>query len=254
MNRQLFNIWANQKGSVINVALLILILIFLVGIGLSKMSTTDIKIANNIKQEMTTFYEADAGLDAAGEMIEQNIACITGFNDTPPGSDGLPAGEEIIGGFFYVKDLTFSHNFRRLAYIPSDTEDLNGNGSLDYGEDANHNCKLDAGEDTNSNGKLDGFEDLNCNGLLDVPAADFYYPPDLNGPHTNIKIGGASRFSKGSAIQMAAGYEGLGKGAASGGASIIFDVYSQRIGANNNSAIHFMQWVHILGFNNECNY
>ncbi len=109
--------FTNQKGSVINVALLILILIFLVGIGLHKISTTDIKIAGNIKQDVTTFYEADAGLDATGEMIEQNIDCITGFYDTP--SDGLPTGEEIVGGYFYVRELDFAQNFRKAAYIPN---------------------------------------------------------------------------------------------------------------------------------------
>jgi hypothetical protein len=204
MKRQLLNVLSNQHGSVINVALLILILIFLIGIGLSRMSTTDIKIANNIKRDMTTFYEADAGLDAAGEMIEQNIACITGFDD--PDSDG------IIGGNFNVNIMDFAQNFRDVAHIPFDSDD-----------------------------------------------ADFYYPPgdyvtDPTAPHTNIKIGGTSRFSKGSAIQMAAGYEGLGKGAAGGGASIIFDVYAQRIGGNNNSAVHFMQWVHILGSSGDCNF
>ena len=65
----------NNRGSVINVALLILILIFLVGIGLSKISTTDIKIAGNMKTAAETFYEADAGLDAASELAELNVVC-----------------------------------------------------------------------------------------------------------------------------------------------------------------------------------
>jgi len=219
MKKQLLNLFSNQHGSVINVALLILILIFLIGIGLSRMSTTDIKIANNIKRDMITFYEADAGLDAAGEMIEQNIACMTGFNDTPPGTDGLPIGREIISGYFYVQNLDFAQNFRKKANIPGpDPTELDDDGDL---------------------------------------KVDFYYPPNygtLTDPHTTISIGGASRFSKGAAIQMAAGYEGLGKGAAGGGGSIIFDVYSQRIGGNNNSAVHFMQWVHLLGSSGDCNF
>ena len=73
------NIYMNQRGSVINVALLILILIFLIGIGLHKISTTDIKIASNIKTATTTFYETESGLDAAAELLEQNIACPVGF-------------------------------------------------------------------------------------------------------------------------------------------------------------------------------
>ena len=93
---------------------------------------------------------------------------------------------------------------------------------------------------------------------------DFFYPPGLDQtltldeyretPHTNISVGGASRFSKGSAIQMAAGYEGLGKGSAAGGGSIIFDVYAERIGINNTSSTHFMQWVHLIKPSPGCNY
>jgi hypothetical protein len=208
------SVFSNQHGSVINVALLILILIFLIGIGLSKMSTTDIKIANNIKQDMATFYEADASLEATGELIEQNLACVTGFRDTVDqdrDGDDLPVNEEIIGGMLYVLDLDFAHNERDVAFIPA----------------------------------------------VDSSDADFYYPPnygDVTEPHANIKIGGATRFSKGSAIQMAAGYEGLGKGAAAGGASIIYDVYAQRIGVNNTSSIHFMEWVHLIKPSGGCNF
>lgn len=214
MKRQLLKVLANQHGSVINVALLILILIFLIGIGLSKMSTTDIKIANNIKRDMTTFYGADAGLDEAGEMIEQNLACITGFRDTAdnmPDGTTITVGDELIAGLYYVPSpRDFAHNSRDMAEIP----------------------------------------------LADQSNADFYTLPDDSGGFTNFTVGGASRFSKGSAIQMAAGYEGLGKGAGAGGASVIFDVYSQRIGGDNenNSAVHFMQWVHILGSSGSCYY
>jgi len=219
MKKSLLHIFSNQHGSVINVALLILILIFLIGIGLSKMSTTDIKIANNIKQDMTTFYETDASLEAAGELIEQNLACLIGFDDTATATDTLPAGREIIGGIFYVNNLNFSHNERKKGARPGVDPDAEASG---------------------------------------VKIVDFFYPPnpsmELDEPHTNISVGGASRFSKGSAIQMAAGYEGLGKGAAAGGGSIIFDVYAERIGINNTSSTHFMQWVHLIKPSPGCNY
>ncbi len=90
----------NQRGSVINVALLILILIFLVGIGLNKISTTDIKIASNMKTEATTFYEAEAGLEGISELLELNVACPMGFGDNT--ADGLPGGWERIEGTFMV--------------------------------------------------------------------------------------------------------------------------------------------------------
>ena len=183
----------------------------LIAIALSKMSTTDIKIANNIKKEMSTFYEADAGLDAAAEIIKQNMACPNGFEDGN--------GDHIVGGQFYVFNLKFGRqNPRSVAHIPRESEDLNNNGALDPGEDTNGN------------------------GILDTPAADFYYPPDLSGPHTNVKVGAVISYATGSAIQMAAGYEGLGKGAAGKGFSYLFDVYSQRISADNNSTTNFMQY------------
>jgi hypothetical protein len=219
MNKRLLHVFSNQHGSVINVALLILILIFLIGIGLSKMSTTDIKIANNIKQDMTTFYEADAALEAAAELIEQNLRCAMGFKDTDNATDGLPAGEEIIGGFFYVNTLAFWRNFRDKGVIP--------------GPDP---TALDAAGD---------------------PKVSFYFPPnygDDTDPHTTISLGGDTRFSKGSAIQMAAGYEGLGKGAAAGGGSIIYDVYAERVGINNTTSTHFMYWVHRIKQLGSCNF
>jgi hypothetical protein len=53
---------------------------------------------------------------------------------------------------------------------------------------------------------------------------------------------------------MAAGYEGLGKGAGAGGASIIYDVYVQRYGDENSEGLHTIEWVHKLGFGGSCQY
>ena len=215
MKKNLLHVFSNQHGSVINVALLILILIFLIGIGLSKMSTTDIKIANNIKQDVTTFYEADSGLADAGEMIEQNLACPIGFKDV--GGNGY----EIIGGKFYfdAENLTFARNERKKGALPGvDPTAVDADGDL---------------------------------------KVSFYFPPnygDDTDPHTTISVGGASRFMTGSAIQMAAGYEGLGKGSAAGGSSIIYDVYSHTVGKNNTSSTHFMQWVHLIIPLGDCNF
>lgn len=214
MKKLLFQVVLNRNGSVINVALLILILIFLVGIGLSKISTTDVKIASNLKTKTTTFYEAETGLKDAGEMIEQNMLCPPyGFKDTPPAIDLLNPKEEIIDNYFHFNNVEFARkNLRQEAFIPS----------------------------------IDGSD------------ADFYYPEgdyvaDPEAPHTTIKIGGVARYATGSAIQMAAGYEGLGKGAANKGFSYLFDVYARRIGSNNSTALHYMQWIYLPSAG-ECNY
>jgi hypothetical protein len=224
-------IFMNQRGSVINVALLILILIFLVGIVLHRISTTDIKIASNIKTDTTTFYETEAGLDAASELLEQNIACPTGFADTDDTTDNLRTGWEIIEGQVMVKNLRFWRN-RRAGDTAIDRDDTTFSSAA-------------AGNPT----RADEYPDI-----------DAYYPPDFDpstdpdAPLTTMSIGGAARFSKGSAIQMAAGYEGLGKGAGAGGASIIYDVYVRRYGLDNSEALHTIEWVHKLGFGGTCQY
>lgn len=211
----------NERGSVINVALLILVLIFLIGIGLHKMSTTDIKIATNIKTATTTFYETEKGLEEVSELLEQNIACPTGFDDTVETPDPLPTDWEAIDGVFMVTDVKFWR--RDWAGEPAGNPDPDDPASLDD----------------------------------DIVA---YYPADYQGdeepdrPHTNFSIGGVTRFSTGSAIQMAAGYEGLGKGAGAGGASIIYDVYTMRYGEDKSEALHTIQWIHKLGLGGTCKY
>ena len=210
----------NQRGSVINVALLILVLIFLIGIGLNKISTTDIKIASNIKTATTTFYGAEAGLEGVSELLEQNIACPTGFADD--NTDGLPNEWEVLEGVFMVTNTKFWRN------------------------------------EEDDTGDPDGFPDPDSPGAIGTIVA--YMPADYEGdqepdrPHINFSIGGDTRFSVGSAIQMAAGYEGLGKGAGAGGASIIYNIWAKRYGEDNSEALHTIQWIHKLGLGGACNY
>jgi hypothetical protein len=216
----------NERGSVINVALLILILIFLIGIGLNKISTTDIKIASNMKTEATTFYGAEAGLDGISELLELNVACPLGFGDDT--ADGLPAGWERIEGTFIVTNPAFWRN--DSAGNPTDDNDPTTTDDRDPATNENIIAYY-----------------VGDPGLSD-------YPLDVDKPHTSFSVGGPTRFSRGSAIQMAAGYEGLGKGAASGGASIIYDVFAMRYGDDGSQAQHMIQWIHLLGLGGSCKY
>ena len=44
---------------------------------------------------------------------------------------------------------------------------------------------------------------------------------------------------------MAAGYEGMGKGAAHGGTLMIYDIITQRVGDKNSESIVRVQWRHV---------
>ena len=58
----------------------------------------------------------------------------------------------------------------------------------------------------------------------------------------------------GGAIQMAAGYEGKGKGAPSGGAHILYDIYSEHLGRFNSKSMVLLQWRHVIGMEGSCLY
>jgi hypothetical protein len=66
-----------------------------------------------------------------------------------------------------------------------------------------------------------------------------------NQAHTNIKVRGNPQLAAGTAIELAAGYEGKGKGIAGGGAWMIYDVYAQHSGIRQNQAVVHLQWRYI---------
>lgn len=74
------------------------------------------------------------------------------------------------------------------------------------------------------------------------------------GPHTNMTFGGKTVTTPGSGLQMVSGYEGLGKGSASGGSQILYDMNSQHLGPVNSQSLIALEWRHIVGLEGECNY
>lgn len=65
--------------------------------------------------------------------------------------------------------------------------------------------------------------------------------------HTNLSVFGNISYNPGSAIQMAAGYEGKGKGAAGGGAMYLHEIHSQNLSPRGNEAVVRVEWRHLVG-------
>lgn len=63
-----------------------------------------------------------------------------------------------------------------------------------------------------------------------------------NGRHTNLNGTGQVKTTPGSALQMVAGYEGLGAGAAGGGTHVLYDLLSEHVGNANSRSIISSQW------------
>ncbi len=76
----------------------------------------------------------------------------------------------------------------------------------------------------------------------DIIMADF--PWHNGGPdnQTSIRLGGSSQEVFGGAMQMAAGYVGVGKAAAASGTSLIYTMYVQHQGPQNTNRLHQIEW------------
>ena len=120
-----------------------------------------------------------------------------------------------------------------------------------------------------------GFTNTERGGLLDVLVVDFWKNDMIPGrvpsdavrdirapllkdsddtqPHTNITVGGTTGFGTGSALQIAAGYEGKGKSTAGGGAFMTFDQMVQHRGNFNAEACVTTKWRHVIGTEGICN-
>jgi hypothetical protein len=87
-------------------------------------------------------------------------------------------------------------------------------------------------------------------------ARDAYYPLGYTGndPHTNLRFFGQVAYGAGSAIQMAAGYEGRGKGAGAGGGRLVYNIHAQRVGLRNSQSHVLARWRHVIGERGECRY
>jgi hypothetical protein len=82
----------SEKGSVMVVALLVLIILTIIGIGANNTTSTDIQIAANEKFHKVAFYNADAGVYGTPKIVSSAID--GGANPTGTGFTYLDAGTD----------------------------------------------------------------------------------------------------------------------------------------------------------------
>lgn len=93
--------------------------------------------------------------------------------------------------------------------------------------------------------KTDGTEDLRW------PKSKAYA---TSSDVTRVNMAGKVIYTAGSAIQMAAGYEGVGKGAAVGGAYYDHQIQADKKGQRNGVTSVLIHWFHRIGTEEKCNY
>lgn len=82
----------DEQGSVMVVALLVLIILTVIGIGANNTTSTDIQIAANEKFHKLAFYNADAGVYATPKLISDAID--SGANPSGTGFTYLDTGTD----------------------------------------------------------------------------------------------------------------------------------------------------------------
>jgi len=176
--------------------LLIMVVLAMIGIGVTMDSTTEIKIAGNFKNKAISFQNADSGTGAAPEIIEDNL-------ENPRGSSSY----------------TYSNN----GVKPEIT--VNTANFIDLSEGVPLNSAITI---------VYNNSPANTNNTT-------YVNRRKSSDKTLITITKTKKMAAGNAVQMAAGYEGAGKGAGSGGVHAFFRCQSRDIQSEtvSNTEIYY---------------
>ena len=73
------HILANETGSLMVIAVVLLMLLTVIGIAITTTTSIELQIAGNDRLHKTAFYAADGATDVASELLEQNLGCMGGF-------------------------------------------------------------------------------------------------------------------------------------------------------------------------------
>jgi hypothetical protein len=199
------------------------VVLTLIGISAIRSTNIELQIAGNEKWSQEAFYRSDGGTEGGIELIEQNLSCPGGFTSAPATFDDDDASTSFTIEGIDIFDSLFSWDI--------DKDSLSGaSGTVDINSIPSDTIRS-----------------------IRIPVD----PANRNDsdPHTNLAIWGVTHYAPGNAIQMGAGYEGKGKGAAGGGGSILFDILSQHIGRANSEAVIFAGWRHLINpASEDCKY
>lgn len=234
----------NEEGFVLVTGLMILLILTLLGLSATTNTTIELQIAGNDRLHKQTLYQAEGGAITGTELLEQNFNCTTGFTKFPGSAGGVNwvNVEGTIRAFERRtdRDTTLPGEMNSIAFWRN--VDLN---PVDF-PNSFYIGNPDQADAAYPIANPDGTAHLDPNN--DGSLAD--NPPDTG----YLYIAGETAMLPGGALQMAAGYEGKGKGAGGGGVAKIMDIYSQYRGALNSESIILMGWRHLIGSEGDCIY
>ncbi|MDH4317882.1 MAG: pilus assembly PilX N-terminal domain-containing protein, partial [Desulfobulbaceae bacterium] len=169
----------DEEGFVLALSLVVMGVLVIIGAAAMQTAIFELNIAGNDARQREAFYRSDAGLDISTELLEQELAC----------------RGEMPGGFNPYKDTSGAFVGNVGLYVVNTSNPL-------WLNDRGENMVPEPDITDITSGKV-----------------DIIYPYGRNpdGSVTIMTVNGKTIPLLGGALQMAAGYIGKGRSAASGG-------------------------------------
>lgn len=234
----------NEQGFVLVTGLLMLVVLTFIGLAATSNTSIELKIAGNDRLHQQNFYDAEGTVILGSELLEQNFNCGTGFDVDGTTADVADMNEPRKKSYAQIEPQI-------RAYVQENDGMPNGMAFWRNPEprewDAENSKMIE-------NRHID---DPNEADAIYANAADLAAANAAIASGTDVGylyIGGFSEMLPGGALQMAAGYEGKGKGSASGGVAKIVDIYSIYNGELNSQSCVVIGWRHLVGTEGDCIY
>ena len=77
----------NEQGSILVIAIIVLMMLTLIGIAITTTASLELQIAGNDRLNKIAFYKADGGTEVGYELLEQNLGCAGGFTSATIGNN-----------------------------------------------------------------------------------------------------------------------------------------------------------------------
>lgn len=205
----------NEKGMALVICLMIMVVMALIATGVTSNSTVEIKIAGNQRNKAVSFNNADVGTGITPEIIEQNLDAAS-WNS----SDASWVAAEAAYLFLSAdNDGDGTDDFQILVH-----EDAGGSGKIAFSTISTTLSKV-----VTIRSKINSLGNI-------LPAWNNI---------TSVDVGKTGGLAAGNAMQMAAGYEGMGKGAGGGGYHAYYLCDSTGIAGNNTATANELYYRHV---------
>lgn len=232
----------NEEGFALIFGLVVMVILSIIGIAALTNTSLELQIAGNERLHKETFYKAESGDMLTSNIIEENIYCADGFNKTGTSTYNVYTYSAAGVG---DPDNTWSNNVDVSEFGTVRTHGWLTESSITAPVHTYNDLAFYLNDRP--------WEGTICNIFMpdrpsvSYPIANITANIDNDINRTDVYLGGNVKKLPGGSLQMAAGYERLGKSAAGGGAVRAYDIISRHRGVQESESVVIFGWDHLIG-------